>query len=693
MRTSVEYSTRLPALLILAGSAGLLGCRPTDANPVVATNIRFEILSVESPTFEGMSFGDVGQYEKVFAKAHGEVDPSDPRNARITDIKLAPRNAKGMVEYSTDVHIIKPVNMAKANGRIFFTVANRGNKGIDTFNGAGGNNPTTVADAGTGMLMRRGYTMVWTGWEDERLRPPGDHRVLARFPVARNPDGSSVVGLTIYEHVFDTSQEMTFTLVRPGIRDGLKYRAASLDQSKTRLLVRNHSRFVGGPLVERVEVPTSMWSYVDDMTVRINRADPFLARYDAGAAYELIYPAKDPVVLGLGFATTRDVVSFLRHDASAANPLRGAIQYALATGSSQTGRYLRGFTYWGFNEDLAGRKVFEGILPRVAGAHGIALDDRFGDTDATSRSYERDLSSKMEFPFTYENRKDPVSGRTDGLFARCEVTRTCPNVMQMDGGNEAWLKAMNLLSTDGLGRDIALPDNVRLYFIASAPHGGGPPARPTDICQQLSNPNDSGPHIRALLIALDEWATRGVRPPESRHPKVSDGTFVPPLPQSAVGYPNIPGARYTGWHIPVAVKDKGGLPYRWIPGKEYVVLVPRTDADGNDVAGIRTVEVQVPVATYTGWALRRAPFAEGEDCGNTGQYIPFPATRAERVASGDPRLSVEERYPNRADYMSKVNQAVTRLVAERLVLEEEAETVEQAAAGRFGEVAARIGRN
>jgi hypothetical protein len=422
------------------------------------------------------------------------------------------------------------------------------------------------------------------------------------------------------------------------------------------------------------------------LTVRIHRDDPFLAPYDAGAAFELVHPAKDPVVLGLGFAATRDVVSFLRHDTTEANPLRAGIRYALATGPSQSGRYLRSFIYWGFNEDSAGRRVFEGVMPRISGAHAMPLNDRFGDTDATGRSYERELTSKMEFPFTYEVRTDPVSGLTDGLFARCQISGTCPNVMQLDGGNEAFLKALSLLSTDGVGNDIELPENVRLYYVASVQHGPASVAAETPFCQQLSNPNKTQPHIRALVLALDAWSTQGVLPPESRYPKVSDGTLAASLPQAGMGFPKIPGVRYTGWHMPVAVKDKTSLPNRWTSGKEYAVLVPKTDADGNDLAGIRTVEIRVPIGTYTGWALRRAPFAENEDCATTGQYIPFPKTRAEREASGDPRLSVEERYRDRADYVSKVEQAADELVREGLMLEEDAEAIKQAAAAsRFPE--------
>ncbi len=637
---------------------------------------RFEILEVESPTFEGRVFGDVGQYEKIYAVAHALVDPKDPRNARITDIEFAPLDADGMVEISSDVHIIKPVDMSRGNRRIFYGLNNRGNKGT----GVRGNNPTAANDADS-TFMNRGFTLVWSGWEDESFRPPGNHRVLARLPVARNPDGSSITGEAIYEVSFDIEPGNEFGLISAGGGAGrdMKHPPASLDPTQARMLVRNNSRFVGGPLAERVEVPHGVWSWVNETTVRIDRSHEFLAPYDAGAAFEFIYLAKDPLILGLGFAAVRDVVSFLRHDSSSANPLRGGIDYAYAHGRSQSGRWLRTFIYYGFNEDMGAGKVFEGIMPVVAGAHRIALDERWGDPDATGRSYMRDTGGKMEFPFTYEVREDPVNGERDGLFRHCQESGTCPHVMQVDHGAEAWLKALNLLTQDGAGNDIELPENVRVYYMSSTPHSSGPDAPHAGgrgyRCQLPSNPAYSGAFERALIIALDEWASRGVDPPPSEYARVNDGTLAPPLPKSAMGFPDIPGVNYTGWHIPLAMRDKSRLPHRWIPGTEYVVMVPRTDEDGNDIAGIRPVEVEVPLATYTGWDLRVAPFAENEDCEGGGQFIPFPTTRAERMESGDPRLSIEERYESFADYRDEVARYVDRLVARRLVLPEDEPTL------------------
>jgi hypothetical protein len=538
-------------------------------------------------------------------------------------------------------------------------VVNRGNDLLlGPMNGAGGNNPTTAADAGTGLMMRLGYIHVTSGWEDEGLVAPGNNRSLAKLPIARNPDGTSVTGLTITEQIFDNANGTTFDLT---------YTAANVDKGQAYMLVHNHTSFVGGPLVERKLVPAEVWSYVNDRQVSINRSHPFLAPYDQGAAFEFVYPAKDPQVLGLGFAAVRDVVSFLRYSSAQDNPLRGGIQYAITHGESESGRYLKGFTYWGFNEDESGKMVFDGIMPKISGAHAIASNDRFGDANATGRSYQRHLSAKQEFPFTYEVRFDPV---------RCQATNTCPKVMHVDSGNEPYLKPTALVTTDGIGHDIALPVNVRVYVVGSTQHGpaGSISTTPSGVCQQPANPNPHAPHVRALIVALDDWATRGIEPPPSQYGKVSDGTLVPTLPQETQGFPKIPNVVYTGWYNPVDVLDKSTLPPTPVAGKSYTILVPKADADGNDVPGIRTLRVQVPSATYTGWALRRAPFAANEDCALTGQYIPFANTKAERVASGDPRLSIEERYGSFWGYYYALADAANRLVAQRYLLAEDAAT-------------------
>jgi hypothetical protein len=632
--------------------------------------VRFEISRVESPTFEGRSFGDVGTYEKIVGRAYGEIDPLDRVNADITDITLAPTNENGKVEYSTDVYILKPVDMSKGNGRIFYEVVNRGSKTVTgTWLGVGGSNPTTAAQAGDGLPMRLGYTMVWSGWEDQSILPTGGNTMNASFPIALNPDGSRIVGRTIVETIFDNTTTMTVTL---------RYPVATLDKSQHSLLVHNHH---DEPLVT---VPASDWSFDNERTLRINRTSPFLSAYDAGAAYQFIFLATDPVVNGLGYAAPRDVVSFLRHDNSAMNPLKGGIQYAIAHGYSQSGRYLKEFIQGGFNEDEDGRMVFEGVNPHAAGSNGNRLGERFGDSNVGGRGYEAHDIGKFEFPFTYPVLFDPISGKTDGILARCRATETCPRVMHTDGSAEWSTKAASLIVTDSSGNDLdlnRLAPEVRVYFFASVQHA--PVATPVQeaFCQQLSNPNPWRHNLRALFVVLDEWATMGKRPPPSTYPKLSDGTRVrTPVTAASLGWPAIPGVTFTGFYNQRALEDTSILPPVPIPGTNYGMGLPKADADGNDIAGIRSPLVEVPVATYTGWAVRRAGFAEGEECDNRGQYIAFPATQADRLATGDPRLSIEERYRNHGQYVSRVARAADRLVRQRFLLEEDAQAFIKAAA-------------
>jgi hypothetical protein len=629
--------------------------------------IRFEVEN-KAPAFEGRIFGEVGAYELVKARAYGEVDPKDHRNAVIADIDLASKNDRGRVEYSTEVQILRPVDPSRGNHRLFYEVLNRGNKlSVRDFNDASsGNNVATRDMASNGFLFDRGYTVVWAGWQSGKNVAEGNGRMMAKIPEAHGPNGEPITGRVIMSAIFNNANSNKIELL---------FAPADMRATDAKVLVRNSSTTAS------IELPRDAWSFVNEKNVEIKRDDPFVAKYDAGAQYDVIYTAKDPDVSGLGFAITRDVVSFLRHDGSDNNPLKGQVRYALAQGTSQSGRMLKGFIHGGFNEDEAGRMVFEGINPHISGAHGIALNERFGDANATGRAYERHANAKIEFPFTYAVRTDPQTGRTDGIFARCLQSRTCPKVIHTDSGNEAWGKAASLITTDGAGRDIELPGNVRVYYIASTQHD---PAQKAErgYCQQQTNPNRWQPILRALWVGLDGWATARIEPPASAYPRVGDGTLSPVLPQSLLGFPEIPGVTYNGTINKIGVPDKSALPYTYSKEKYYDVLAPRTDADGNDLGGIRTVDVAVPRGTYTGWGLRRAGFAENEECQLNGQFIPFAATREERVAKGDPRPSVEERYPSAGAYIRKVSAEAEELVDRRYLLSDDAEAVIAVAAKR-----------
>jgi hypothetical protein len=635
---------------------------------------RIEITRIESPTFDGASFGTVGKYEKLVGRAYGELDPSSAANAIIVDLGLAPRNAAGKVEYSTDFYMLRPVDSGNANHRVLYEFNNRGDKIlVRYFNDAAlSNDPTTAVDAGNGFLMRQGYTLVWSGWDFSA--PTGNNRLRITVPAAKNPDGSSIVGLSLEEFVVDNSTTATGSLT---------YAAASLDKSLASLTVRVHAS--DPPM----EIPSSGWDYVDS-TGRAIRLLPVGTLFQQGRIYAFTYSAKDPVVASIGFAATRDVISYLRQGGSPA----GEVQAIYAWGLSQSARFMRDFVRLGFNEDERGERTVDGVLNSGGGASGGFFNYRFaqparsGGGDGPThigRWYPSSL-----FPFADQVTFDPVTGQTDGVLRSCLASGTCPKIFEVNSELEYWSKPGSLLTTDTLGNDLPDPANVRFFLLSSLPHvpaDVSAPAAPGS-CQQPRSPLAPNPVLRALLVDMDQWVSAGIAPPASRVPRRSDGTLVPALPQAGVGFPDIPGVTYNGapafsarwdWGLTFDEGFLTILPPTFL-GSPYPRYVPKTDADGNDIAGVRLPEVAVPLATYSGWNPRTPPFAGDDLCTTAGQMIAFAQTKAERLAVGDPRPSIEERYRNHGKYVSAVAHAANGLHKDRLLLEEDVDRYIDAAA-------------
>ncbi len=637
--------------------------------------IRVEVVDLESPTFDGRSFGDVGLYEKATLRVTMAVDPEDPHNANIVDLALARRDADGRVRYTTTVVIFKPIELGRGNKRIFYDVLNRGRKiGLGLMNDAPRvNDPSTADHAGNGFMMRQGYTIVWSGWQTDA--PPGDGRMFLEAPAVPGVEAPSRE-----EFIFDHDRN-------PAVAT-LNYPSARLDPGDAQLTVRQYAHDIRQtpPDLSFRYMPVTRGGtfFTSAEQILVERPEGF----DAGAIYELIYTARDSVVAGLAFASVRDVVAFLRYAAADhagnANPLApgGApgIERAYALGISQSGRFLRDMLYQGFNEDEVGRVVFDGVVPDVAGARRTFINHRFGQPGRFSREHESHLQPGDQFPFTYATLTDSVTGKRDGVLARCEAAGNCPKVMHVDSSTEFFQGRSSLIVTDTAGEPLDLPENVRAYLISSTPHSNSFGVQPGPVanCQLPSNPLHRGGPARALLVALDHWVSDGTLPPDSRFPSRSDGTLVPPS-QAAVGYPQIPGVGYDGQVNQVHVVDYAKQPPT--EGAPYPAFVPAVDGDGHDVAGIRIPAIEVPMATYLGWNLRSAGYAEGALCSVIGSTIPLPHTRAERLAGGDPRLSLEERYSSTDDYVDQVSGAALRLVQERLLLAEDANRyVEQARA-------------
>jgi hypothetical protein len=656
---------RLFALLPLLVIGG-----PPDVAEARITKI--QITTTESPTFGGYSWPGVGQYEKIVGKAFGEVDPFDPKNAVIVDIQLAPRNPGGKVEYSFDFYILKPIDLSRGAHKVMYEPPNRGGKTWGPFGRMpGGNDPGSVTDPtvlANAFLMPRGYTMVWSGWDKAAGTSNAGFNTTITLPIAKNPDGSTITG-PAYEYIV-TSGTTAFAL---------NYPAATLDKSKATLTHRVHLDDM--PAV----IPAIGWTYNASGTT-INLVP---AGWAANDIYEFSYTAKDPSVNGLGFAAVRDWNAWLRYEAAddsgTPNPLKGDIRRIYTEVVSQPGRLLNDFRHLGFNQAENGRKVFDGHMNWIAAGDGINMNYRFSQPGRTERNRQDHLYAEGVFPFANVKTHDPITGKTDSRYARCKETGTCPYGVEIYSANEYWVKAASLLHTNPQGtKDLHESRFTRNYLISSHQHGTGNSASKGN-CQQFLNPLNSAPVQRALFVALDEWATEHEKPPHSRVPRLHDKTLVPPLPQAGMGFPSIPGATYTGLKTTRYLLDYGphyydtGIPtvnpplitppYEDNPhnGPIYPSFIPKTDRDGNDIAGVRLVDVTVPIATYTGWALRSGPQAN-DGCESSGQFIPFPKTKADRLASGDPRKSVEERYPTFEQYQHPVAYAIREMVEDRLML-------------------------
>jgi hypothetical protein len=668
---------------------------------------RIEIQRTE-PAFDGRIFGATGAYERLIGKAYGEVDPQLPANAIIQDINLAPRNAKGMVEYATDIDILRPADRSKGNGILFFNIHNRGNKGgIQLFNADVPPNLAEInslASPGDGFLQRQGYTMVWFGWQPDVLA--GNNRMTMVVPIARNPDGSAITGLVRSE--LTTVVPTTTLNLSSGWFTGL------ITTSDPAVSTDNKTPLAGGfvPTLTvrakeqepRVPIPNTEWSFGacpqgSNLTVSDTQIC-YPAGFRPGRLYELIYLAKNPIVLGLGFAATRDLGAFLkteqRDDNGRDNPVFIKDAKTIVMGSSQSGRFVRTLIHLGFNRDERGQIVFDGAFPHIGGGL-MPLNIRFGQPGRAAATEQVDrLYPGANFPFAYGTETDPLTGAKGGILDRCTATNTCPKIVHAATALEMWELRQSLGFTDPLGvRDLIEPPNVRSYILASTQHTAAPlplaAKEPFGFCQQQPNPNPHTWTVRALLQNLAAWIKDGTEPPPSARPTIAAGTLVAP---DQVHFPSIPANKYGGvsrpavhflrLHNPLHPHDYGedfrpeqasgiiSVDPPKVSQAQYGTLVAQVDADGNDLDGIRNVFLQVPIGTYTGWNLFNRSFYEDGFCTLQGSFIPFARTKAERMETGDPRLSIEERYPSKETYVAAIRKAADDLVGKRYLLAEDA---------------------
>ena len=639
---------------------------------------------------EGVEFGHSGPYERLDGVAHYAVDPAAQAQSGIIDLDRALRNADGLVEFSADISVLKPVDPHRGNHRLLFGYGNRGNKReLQFFNDSpASNQPSTLSDAGNGFLMRRGYTVVWGAWQGDLL--PGSGRMTMKLPVATD-GGRPLTGLVRTEFILDNAG--TLSLPLSGKASTRSHPTTSLDTHKASLTRR---RYATDP---REPVPPGQWQFA-----RVDRGIGLDAQgaesaivpsdqhiylpggFEPGWIYELVYTGRDPLVMGLGHLAVRDLVSHLRYDAAdddaQPNPVTDghAIEKAYAWGRSQTGRCIREFVYLGFNADAEGRKVFDGVLPHVSGCGLMWLNHRFANgVNPAGQQHEDHYNCADRFPFSYAESTDHNTGISDAILKRPE---TDPLVLHTQTATEYWQRRGSLVHTDTQGNDLAQPETVRVYLWASSQHFASPLVAPPSrgACQHYHNIVNTSMLFRAMLDAMDAWATDGTPPPDSQIPTRAEGTLTtydewrklfPAIPGTSIPHDVNQLARLDfGPHFAEGILDE---PPKVLDETAYLTQVPAVDPDGNDVAGVRVPMVEAPLGTYTGWNLR----ARGKGVGAmhlfTGSYIPLPESARERKITGDPRASVLERYGDQDGYVAAIEAAARALVEQRLMLEEDVE--------------------
>jgi hypothetical protein len=629
----------------------------------------------------GESFGTSGAYEKISGIVRFAHDPDHPRNREITDIGRALRNARGLVESWADFYLLRPVDPSRGRRRLLLDIPNRGRKvALGMFNStARSPDPTTREDFGNGFLLRQGYTIAWCGWQHDVPRRDG----LMALTVPAATGVSGLVRCLLRPNAAADVLALADRYHHP-------YPAAELEDPDARLTVRQHN---GAP---EEAIPRGAWRFARRDGNRLV-PDPrhlYLADgFKPGHIYEFVYRSENPPVIGLGLLAVPDFAAWLRYGSAAeGNPCAGELDGVYAFGVSQSGRFLRHLLYLGLTEDESGRPAFDVVWPHVAGARRGEFNLRFGQP---SLNVSRAVGSL--FPFTDSVQTDPVTGERDGLLARLAARGHAPKIMLTNSSAEYWRGDASLIHTDTEGRhDVEPGANVRIYLFAGTQHTPGalPPldADPNTGGRGLHRFNvvDYAPLLRAALVNLDRWVTEGVEPPPNAFPRLADGTAVP-AESTAPIFRSIPGVRFPDRLVRPARLDFGPDIGRGIAsvlppktGAEYRTYVCAIDEDGNEIAGIRPVELHAPLGTFTGWNPRHPDQgAPGDLMQMMGSTLPFARTRAERERTGDPRPSIGERYPTREAYLDHVRACARRLAAARHVLEEDVGEIVERAARRY----------
>lgn len=650
---------------------------------------RIEIISSEIFA-EGKKFSTVGAYEKIRGRLYYAVDPENPANARIVDLKYAPQNAEGMVVFFGDFLLLKPVDLEKGNHRLLYGVNNRGNLlMLALINSASrSNNPSKLRDAGNGFLMKQGYSLLWSAWNwDVRS---GNNRLQIELPVATK-NGKPIIQKIAAEIVVNSSSPENKSQPFAWGRSRCYPVVDMNDKSTAALTVRDE------PHGKRIEISRSEWRFarLDNDHIVPDSTHLYLeSGFKPGKIYELIYLAKNPRVVGLGLAAARDAISFFRFEVKDRhgnlNPL--AVQKSVSEwkpdsekayifGMSQSGRFITHMIYEGFHVDESGRMAFNGARIHVAGGGKGGFNHRFAQTTHHPSHLEGNYMPADFFPFNYALQKDPLTGKSGDVLAIAKKLGKIPYIIITNNELEYWTRSASLLHTNVTGtKDAPVHEKVRIYMVNGAPHGIST-SRRRGIYEHPNNTLDHSPVLRALLVALDRWVTNNIEPPSSCYPRINRGELITAA-EHKKRFPKIPGMRHPGRNLQPPRVNYGE--WFWSDGifsivppemsEPYITLVPNFNDDGNGIGGIRLPELQIPLGTYQGWNPRRAEFGAPEYLGRfAGSLWKFANIEAERKQTSDPRPSIEARYPGKEIYVEKITKAVKDLISQGFLLKEDGE--------------------
>ena len=707
-------------------SAGRFACALAAAllfaAPAQARVTKIVIDQTVSPAFckgeNCASYGATGQYEQIAGRAYGELDPNDPLNGLIQDIQLA-KDPDGKVRYVATFVITRPVDPSKSSGMLWHEVPNRGRPVLlSTQEREFGDIGLATAWQGdnAGMSATLGTTVRPT------MTTGGNHWL--QLPVVKNPDGSPVTG-AVFARIINRSGPGAQPLIVQ--TNPLPYLPATLDTTQAKLVSRDHET-LDGKVKGETPIAAEDWKFCGGGT--FDDALPLTklpvqiclkGGFNAAKLYQVVYTAKDPYPLGIGFAAWRDLGAFFKYakqdDAGTPNPIAGKITHSIARGRSQSGNYLRGWLHLGFNqvEDkqiTTARQLHDGMWPVIAGRR-IALNYRWAQPDGVLELYQAGSEGPQWWqPYPDRARSLPTRSIQD----RCMASKTCPKIIEHFGAAEIWALKLGpeWVGTDPK-EDIPLPDNVRRYYVASSSHGGGrggfnaslaefhQSAKPVQCPGNNwgngvlpANPLSHDEPWRAITVHFRNWVMNNTAPPPSRYPTMREGQLVAPN-KAAMGFPTLPGLRATApeadlinplldydWGPQFDPNDASGIPTNAPPKIRQVLkmLVPKVNADGNEVGGIPVLLLEVPLGTYLGWNITAGgarPFHEGQLCNYAGGMVPFAKTRAEREANSDPRPSLEERYGSHAGFVEAVRKAADKVKAAGFLLEQDAAALIKAA--------------